>query len=338
LLFVGMGLGPLRYLTKAAEEYLRSSEVVYVDTYTSKVERELMSYIREIVKGRLIAADRDLLENRMKEIVEEARVKNVCIAVPGDPFIATTHVALREEARKLKVGEEIVFGVSAYTSAISLSGLHVYKFGKSASIPLTDDINQVRQSYYTLLENQSRGLHTLFFLDTKDGGLRAGKALELLLKVENEEGRGVVRSGTLVIVVARIGYDDATITAGRLENLINHTLPPPPHMLIFPGELHFTEKEVIKFYALNADDVERHAPVNYIRDRVLKYVEKTRRVLQEVRGQDVGEEFCNYVEAYVDDSKNFLTSGDYVNSLLAIGYAEGLLDALRLLGVVRFEW
>ena len=338
LSFVGIGLGTPGYLTKAAEEQLKSSEIVYVDTYTSNVEDGLINYLREIVKGRVVNADRDLLENKMRDIVKEAMVKEVCIAVPGDPFIATTHSALREEAHKLGIREKIVFGVSAYTAAISLSGLHVYKFGKSASIPLTADVNQVRQAYYTLLENQSRGLHTLLFLDTKEGGLKAGKALELLLKVEQEEGRKVLKNETLVIAVARIGYEDTAITAGRIEQIISYSLPPTPHMLIFPGELHFTEREAVKNYVLDVGDVEKHAPANYVKERVLKYLEKTRRVLQKVREQNIDEGFCSYVETYVEDSLNFLMSGDYVNSLLAIGYAEGLLDALRLMGTVKFEW
>ncbi len=41
---------------------------------------------------------------------------------------------------------------------------------------------------------------------------------------------------------------------------------------------------------------------------------------------------------YVEDAKYFLDKGDYFTALADIAYAEGLIDALRWLGVAEFEW
>ena len=43
------------------------------------------------------------------------------------------------------------------------------------------------------------------------------------------------------------------------------------------------------------------------------------------------------VHSYVDDAKHYLQDRPST-ALAAISYAEGLLDALRLLGLVRFAW
>ena len=279
-----------------------------------------------------------MLEDNVKALLEEAREGDVCVAVPGDPMIATTHLGLVLECVRRGVEVRITNGLSIYTAAVSKSGLHIYKFGRSATVPKTENPSMLRQAYYAVLENLSRGLHTLLFLDTREGGLKAGDALSMLLSVEREEGRGAIGEETLVIALARLGFGDEKIIAGRAREVSGHPLPPPPHTLIIPGDMHFTEKEAVKTYSLDAEAVETYSPPNYVKDRVARYLEKTSKVLLEVRKQGVDENFCSYVEAYVEDSRNFLYACDYVNSLLAIGYAEGLLDALRLLGVVSFEW
>ena len=43
-------------------------------------------------------------------------------------------------------------------------------------------------------------------------------------------------------------------------------------------------------------------------------------------------------KTYLDDAKHFMREQRFEVSLTAVAYCEGLLDALRLLGAVRFEW
>ncbi len=66
------------------------------------------------------------------------------------------------------------------------------------------------------------------------------------------------------------------------------------------------------------------------------------KVLSKVREDDVripeANEILKLVNAYVSDSKYYLGVGDYVTSLSCIAYAEGLLDALRMLNIVDFSW
>lgn len=56
--------------------------------------------------------------------------------------------------------------------------------------------------------------------------------------------------------------------------------------------------------------------------------------LHDSRANDVVE----LAKAYLRDAKFYLSRGDTTTSIAAASYAEGLLDALRLLGLVDFEW
>ena len=52
---------------------------------------------------------------------------------------------------------------------------------------------------------------------------------------------------------------------------------------------------------------------------------------------DVNNLIC-YIHDYLADAKYYKASGKLETSLTSIAYCEGLLDTLRLLGAVTFEW
>ncbi len=45
-----------------------------------------------------------------------------------------------------------------------------------------------------------------------------------------------------------------------------------------------------------------------------------------------------YAQDYLEDAKYYKTQKKFETSLTSIAYCEGLLDALKLLGAVKFEW
>ena len=45
-----------------------------------------------------------------------------------------------------------------------------------------------------------------------------------------------------------------------------------------------------------------------------------------------------WVADYLADAKYYKSAGRFETSLTSVAYCEGLLDALRLLGAVTFEW
>jgi FAD synthetase len=46
----------------------------------------------------------------------------------------------------------------------------------------------------------------------------------------------------------------------------------------------------------------------------------------------------SYANDYLEDAKYYKAQGNLETSLASVAYCEGLLDALRLLGAVNFEW
>jgi len=45
-----------------------------------------------------------------------------------------------------------------------------------------------------------------------------------------------------------------------------------------------------------------------------------------------------YAQAYLEDAKYYKDQKRFETSLTSVAYCEGLLEALRLLGAVKFEW
>lgn len=82
-------------------------------------------------------------------------------------------------------------------------------------------------------------------------------------------------------------------------------------------------------------------------ERTLKYIVKVEKVLGELRitagnstliKVDVIKEVVDGAKRYFEDAKYYFSKGEYYVSLASIAYCEGLLDALRMLGLVEFEW
>jgi hypothetical protein len=62
-----------------------------------------------------------------------------------------------------------------------------------------------------------------------------------------------------------------------------------------------------------------------IKEQVILYGDNVKKVVESAR-------------SYLEDAEYFRDAGKLEVSLTSIAYCEGLLDALRLLGAVRFEW
>ena len=77
-----------------------------------------------------------------------------------------------------------------------------------------------------------------------------------------------------------------------------------------------------------------------------KYIvstEKALKEMQQVKGSITVNEECvdnilGYVATYLADAKYYKAQKRFETSLTSIAYCEGLLDALKLLGAVKFEW
>jgi len=76
----------------------------------------------------------------------------------------------------------------------------------------------------------------------------------------------------------------------------------------------------------------------YIRsaEKVLNKLRQTREQVS-VSEEDVAK-VLRWASDYLEDAKYYKAQGKFETSLTSVAYCEGLLDALRLLGAVKFEW
>ncbi len=75
-------------------------------------------------------------------------------------------------------------------------------------------------------------------------------------------------------------------------------------------------------------------------ERVNTYIRNVELFIEEARSNVSREALYifNLARDYLNDAKYYFSRGDYVTSLSCIAYAEGLLDALRLLELIKGTW
>ncbi len=246
LYIIGIGLSTEKDITVKGLELVKKCDKVYLENYTSLLQCSIQD-LEKFYGKKVILADRTASEQGDIKIIEEAKKKNVAFLVVGDPFSATTHIELFKLAKEKNVPVKVVHNASILT-AVGITGLQLYKFGRVTSIPFIEDHPQLETPYNVLKENQEQGLHTLFLLDLKPDQkkfMTVNQALEILEKIESRKKENLVKKDTLVIGCARLGSEDAMIIAGPLGKVKKQEFGEAPHCVIFPGKMHFIEKEFL---------------------------------------------------------------------------------------------
>jgi len=335
LWFVGLGISGLGSISLDAQNILKKADIVYLEQFTSIIPKSDITKLKKLVKGEFKAVKRWMVEDG-QEILKNAKKKNVVLLSYGDPYIATTHIELRTRAIQEKIKTNTIHASSALTALVGECGLHYYKIGKVVTI--MKEI-QSTSAYYAIYGNLLSGDHTIllleynqdadFFLDPKD-------ALSNLLASEKEQTRNVLSQNIFAIVASRVGLKDQTITAGKISSLIKIDFGKPPHTIIIPGSLHFTESDALKILAKCVDEpADNSAQIKKISDQMMeKYIPMVKKALEEIRPHyKDSKEFRLVLEnagLYIEDAKKFHEQGKDELAVLSIGYADGLVDALRM--------
>ncbi len=343
LVFVGLGLGPKGVSLEGVEE-LKSANAIYLEYYTTPHEPSLLNELERVLGKGLTIVDREFVEDG-RRILEEASKKKVALAVLGDPMIATTHDELRARAIRLGIETRVVHGATIASAAASASGLHSYKFSRTVTVT-RESVGRLTQAYHVLHENLLEGAHTLLLLeyDLKSGeGVTPADAIAGLLLAEGNFKRGVVGDRTFSLVLSRLGRGDSSFSAGTFSELSKKSYGEPPHCLVIPGKLHFTESEAVAaIFSIDESQTRSNSEVVLRTAQTLipKYVAKTKRALESVRSK-LGPQYEHVIEnaeLYMKDAESFLANGEDEMAMLSVGYAEGLLDSLSFAGVVRIDW
>ncbi len=247
LVFVGLGLYDEKDISLSGIEETKTADSVFVELYTNLLPGFSVKRFEAIVDKKVKVLHRSNLEEENGELILDASENGkTVLLVPGDPLIATTHVTLRIEAEKRGVRTRIVHGASIISAIISVSGLHNYKFGKTVTVPFQENFSLA--PYDVIAQNKKLGLHTLCLLDLKVDEKRflsISEALTVLLEIEQKRNKGIIKSNTVAVGVARAGSDTPTVKADYLEKLSKYDFGGPPQSLVFPGELHFMEAEAL---------------------------------------------------------------------------------------------
>lgn len=336
LWFVGLGISGFKSIPSEALDVLSKADIVYLEQFTSPIGKSDLTKIKNATKGKFIPAKRWLVEDG-KEILENAKKKKVVLLAYGDPYIATTHIELRTRAIEEKIKTCSIHASSSLTSMIGECGLHFYKVGRIATI--MNEIKSLTTPYYVIYKNIIEGNHTVLLLEynqDKDFFLDPKDALDRLVETEKGQKRNVVSSDTYVIVASRIGFKDQKIISGKISSLMKIDFGKPPHTVIIPGRLHFTESDALKIFGQCIDEpYDNSEKTKKISIQMMKkYVPMVREALEEItpyyKDQKEFQGILENAELYVQDAEKFLEEGQDEVAILSIGYADGLVDALRL--------
>lgn len=248
LAFVGLGLSDERGLSREALDVLRASGRVFAEEYTAVAPPGTLERLARELGRPVERLDRPLLEAETPILEALGRDSRVSLLVVGDPFAATTHVALRLAVERAGHRWRYLPNASVLTAAASFLGLMHYRFGRTVSLPLPDPGFAPTSPLEQVAQNRSRGLHTLVLLDlrpTEGRYLGAGEALSLLR--ERDPRGAVVPDDAGVAVAARVGRPEAAGFFGRFAELRGADFGPPLHtVVLLAPELHFEEAAALE--------------------------------------------------------------------------------------------
>lgn len=252
---IGIGLCDEKDITVRGLEAVKRSDFVYLENYTSLLQIGIdkleefygMKKGKKGMKGKIIPADRNLIENKPDEMIERAKKKDVSLLVIGDPMSATTHIDIMMRAKEKGVKVNVIFNASVLT-AVGITGLQLYKFGRTTSLPFPENV-KAETPYNIIKINKQNNMHTLVLLDIdteKKRFMTVNQAIKILLGIEVEKKEKVISEDTLMVGCARLGSDDFIVKAGKAKDLLGFDFGKTPHCLIIPSEMHFMEKEALE--------------------------------------------------------------------------------------------
>ena len=336
LWFVGLGISGISELSDNTVSIIKNADTVYLESFTSPISETEKEQLANMCDGEFKIAKRWLVEDG-NEILENAKKREVVLISYGDPYIATTHLELKTRAVTDKIETKTIHSSSIVSSLIGEIGLQYYKVGKILTI--MNDPKSMITPYNTISNNLLSKMHSVilleynedksFFLDPQD-------ALSLLLDAEKIQNGKIISLDTFAIIASRIGKSDQNITSGKISNLIKKEFGNPPHTIIIPGSLHFTESNAVKIVTDCIDEpFDNSANVKDVSEQMIeKYVPMVREALEEIKPHYENlkeyEDVLINAKLYIDDAENFLKEGKKEYAVLSIGYADGLVDALRI--------
>ncbi len=233
-----------------------NADEILVERYTLPVTDSYIELLEKESGKKIKTVIRKDLEDDVKKTLEKAIDSTVVLLVPGDPLVATTHQTVLDTAREMGIGIEVYHASSVFTAAIGESGLDIYKFGPTTTIPFWSSKYKPTSFIDTVKRNLENNQHTLVLLDVDAAAnktMSATDALALLRKAEEKKGQ-VIHESKRILILCEIGAEGQTIlyteTGSTKLQRLEKRLEGKRTCLIIPAELSFAEEKLVSAFTL----------------------------------------------------------------------------------------
>ncbi|MEM4270650.1 MAG: diphthine synthase [Candidatus Pacearchaeota archaeon] len=231
LYLIGLGLNE-KSISLEGLEACRKADEVFLEGYTIDFPYK-KEELEKVIENKIKVLKRDEVES--EGVVKEAEKKDICLLIYGSPLFATTHISLLQMCIEKKIKYRVIFNASVF-DAIAETGLQLYKFGKTTSLPKWTEKHKPASFVDVIKENQSIRAHTLLLVDI---GLEFQEALNQL--IEACKDRINLKE---MVICSNLGTEKAKILYGSIEKLKNKKIE-KPFCFIILGEMHFLEREFL---------------------------------------------------------------------------------------------
>jgi diphthine synthase len=248
LFVIGLGLS-FRDISLRAMDAARKADELLLEPYTSFLPEGYVEFMEAETGKKAVRLARQDLEDNVKSTLVAAKDRDVALLVPGDPLVATTHHLVINTARRMGIGVEVFHSASAFTAAIGESGLDIYKFGPTVTVPFWFENYRPSSFLEVIRRNLDNDEHTLVLLDIDQKAHRPmalAEAVAILRAAEAEQRRGVIRDDLKVVVLAnagREGQEVRYVSLGRMADEIGESLSGKAVALVVPARMSFAEEE-----------------------------------------------------------------------------------------------
>lgn len=230
LYLIGLGLDDGE-ITQKGLEALESVDKAFVEFYTNTETVDIESLEEQTETG-IEKLSRDEVE-RNDKIIESAEGKDTAFLVSGDPLTATTHYDIKHRAEEKGIETKVVHSPSIFTS-IAETGLNVYKFGRTVTLPKDMAPESIGDH---IGKNDSIGLHSLVLLDINyDASEAAEKLIEIDETLDNRDA----------VLLERANDDTQKVSVMKLKEISDENLGETPHSIIIIGDTSHKEDEFLE--------------------------------------------------------------------------------------------
>ncbi len=231
LYLIGLGLD-LNDISLKALEAIKKSEKIYLETYTTTFPYKIQELEKAIGK-KVIPSNRETFENNVAALIAQAKREDITILVYGDPLAATTHITILREAETTKVKTQVIHNISIF-NVVSETGLQLYKFGKTTSLPRWQENYKPISFLEIIKENLSIKAHSLILVDP---GFNLKQAINQLIESDKDK----LLADKTIIIASCLGTPKQKIEKGKIQQLTSKKIQ-EPFCIIVPSELNFSEK------------------------------------------------------------------------------------------------